>query len=134
MRSNHMESTDIFKCRKCGDCCRGYGGTFVTEKEIEEIAGYIHTDPKTFLENYCRISGGKPVLTQGKDRYCIFWDKLCTIHPVKPHMCKNWPFLKSVLVDVNNWNIMASLCPGIRTDVPDSMIKEIIAGKLSKNS
>lgn len=134
MPSNDLESKDIFQCRKCGDCCRGYGGTFVTEKEIEKIAGYIHSNPKTFLENYCRNSGGRPVLIQGRDKYCIFWDELCTIHPVKPRMCKTWPFLKSVLVDIDNWNIMASLCPGIRTDVSDNLIKKVIAKEISKNA
>jgi len=79
------------------------------------------------------MSGGKPVLAQGKDAYCIFWDELCTIHPVKPSMCKNWPFIKSVLVDINNWQIMAALCPGIRTDLPDSVVKECIRKELTKN-
>jgi hypothetical protein len=49
-------------------------------------------------------------------------------------MCKKWPFLKSILVDINNWHIMASLCPGIRTDAPDSTIKAYVTQELSKNS
>jgi len=129
-----MKTTSIFKCQQCGDCCKGFGGTFITEKEIEKIAARVDTDPKAFVEKYCQISEGKPLLDQGKDNYCIFWEGLCTIHPVKPRMCKNWPFLKSVLVDINNWHIMASLCPGIRTDVPDSTIKAHVAQELSKNS
>ena len=129
-----MKTKDIFKCQQCGDCCKGFGGTFITEKEIEKIAARVDTDPKTFVEKYCQVSGGKPLLGQGKDKYCIFWEGLCSIHPVKPRMCKIWPFLKSVLVDINNWHIMASLCPGIRTDVPDSTIKAHVAQELSKNS
>jgi Fe-S-cluster containining protein len=125
---------DIFKCQQCGDCCKGFGGTFVTEKEIEKIAARVDTDPKTFVEKYCQISGGKALLAQGKDNYCIFWDGLCSIHPVKPRMCKKWPFLEIVLVDITNWHIMASQCPGIRTDVPESTVKTYIAQELSKNS
>jgi len=34
-----IKPLDIFKCRQCGECCKGYGGTFVTENEIEAIAG-----------------------------------------------------------------------------------------------
>ena len=86
MSSNPIEPSDIFKCQQCGDCCLGFGGTFVTEKEIKTIAGYLNTDPGNFVENYCLISGGKPILAQGEDDYCIFWDGLCTIHPVKPRM------------------------------------------------
>lgn len=128
-----INTEDIFKCRQCGVCCKGYGGTFLSEKEIEKIAAYTHTDSKKFVENYCQISGKKTILAQAGDMYCIFWDGLCTIHPVKPRMCKAWPFIESVLIDINNWYIMASLCPGIRTDVPNSIIKECVAEELSKN-
>ena len=128
-----IKPLDIFKCQQCGECCKGYGGTFVTEKEIEAITGYLNIDHKSFVDNYCQMSGGKPVLAQGRDAYCIFWDELCTIHPVKPRMCRNWPFIKSVLVDINNWHIMAALCSGIRTDLPDSVVKECVRKELTKN-
>ena len=128
-----MKSSDIFKCKKCGDCCKGYGGTFVTEKNIIAIAAYIKADPEQFVVDYCKMSGKKPVLAQGKNGYCIFWEGQCTIHPVKPRMCKAWPFIESVLTDVNNWHIMASSCPGIRIDVPDSLVKECVKKELSKN-
>ncbi len=48
--------------------------------------------------------------------YCIFWDKVCTIHEVKPRMCKIWPFIESILLDPSNWAIIKSTCPGIRDD------------------
>lgn len=125
-----MKSSDIFKCKQCGDCCKGYGGTFVSGEDIKAIAAYLHTDPEHFIESYCQTSGEKPVLAQGKDVYCIFWEGLCTIHPVKPRMCRTWPFIKSVLIDITNWHIMAGFCPGIRTDVPDSAIKACIEREL----
>jgi Fe-S-cluster containining protein len=128
-----VKPSDIFKCRQCGECCKGYGGTFVTEKEIKAIVDYLNTDPESFVDNYCRVSGGKAVLAQGRNAYCVFWDGLCTIHPVKPRMCRNWPFIKSVLVDITNWHIMAELCPGIRTDFPDNVIKECVRKELTKN-
>ena len=128
-----MKPSDIFKCEKCGDCCKGYGGTFVTEEDIKAIAAYLKTDPKSFIKDYCYMSGSRPVLAQQKDGCCIFWDKLCTIHPVKPKMCKQWPFIKSVLIDVNNWQIMAGFCPGIRIDVPDDIIQECVRKELLKN-
>ena len=130
MQLNDLKPDDIFKCRRCGDCCRGYGGTFITETEIEKIAAYIHIDRNTFVENYCQISGGKTILAQAENRYCIFWDGLCAIHPVKPRMCRTWPFIESVLFDFNNWHIMASQCPGIRTDLPDRIIKQYVVRKV----
>ncbi len=125
-----MDFEYIFNCRKCGDCCKGYGGTFVTDSDIEAICRHIKSDPEKFIETYCSMSGTKPLLIQGENDYCIFWDKVCTIHPVKPAMCKSWPFIRSVLTDVDNWYIMASFCPGMRTDVPDGLIKEYVKNRL----
>ncbi|MBW1841072.1 MAG: YkgJ family cysteine cluster protein [Deltaproteobacteria bacterium] len=126
-----MTPSDVFDCKKCGDCCRGYGGTFVSVRDIEAIAAYTNTDPEKFVKEKCQMSGGKPVLAQSADGYCIFWDEVCTIHPVKPRMCKAWPFINNILVDVNNWYIMAGSCPGIRIDAPDSVVIECVKKMLS---
>ncbi len=48
---NEMKPSDIFKCEKCGDCCKGYGGTFVTEKDIKAIAAYLKTDPQFLIKD-----------------------------------------------------------------------------------
>lgn len=127
-----MKSSDIFDCKKCGDCCIGYGGTYITAEDIEAIAAYIRVEPETFVRDYCQMSGSKPVLAQGKNGRCVFWDEVCTIHPVKPRMCKAWPFIKSVLTDVSNWHIMASACPGIRTDVPDEVVLACVKRELDQ--
>ncbi len=134
MSFNTIKPSDIFICKKCGDCCKGYGGTYVTANDIESIAAYIKTEPKKFVSDYCLKSGSKLVLAQSADGYCIFWNDLCTIHPVKPRMCKAWPFIKSVLTDINNWHIMAASCKGIRTDVPDNLVQECIRSVCKHNS
>jgi Fe-S-cluster containining protein len=132
MPSDQIQSDALFDCRLCGDCCKGYGGTYVTPEDIEAISRYIGTDPRHFITEYCRYSGKRPLLAQRDDGYCIFWDKLCAIHPVKPLMCKRWPFLKSLLVDLKNWQIMADSCPGIRTDVPDRTLEKCVKKILAK--
>ena len=121
-----MNPSDIFKCTQCGDCCRGYGGTFVSEVDIRTIAAYVHFDTKHFAEAYCQKSGNRLVLSQSSSGYCIFWDELCTIQPVKPRMCNLWPFIESILIDVSNWYIMAGLCPGMRINVSDGDIKACV--------
>ena len=126
MPSRTNEPEAIFECRGCGDCCRGYGGTFVSKRDIEAIASFLGTDPESFVANYCRLSGKRPLLTQKEDGYCIFWDRICTIHPVKPQMCRRWPFIESVLRDVANWRIMASMCPGMMAEAPGSRVEECV--------
>ncbi len=123
----------IFDCQQCGDCCKGYGGTFVTDSDIEAISAYIGESPARFVEKYCRLSGGHPLLAQGDDGFCVFTrDKICSIHPVKPRMCKAWPFIESVLTDVSNWRIMANSCPGIKTDVPDETVIACVRREIAK--
>ncbi len=132
MPFDDIKPSNIFQCKKCGECCKGYGGTYITPDNINEIAAYIHIDPDEFQKKFCRISGNRSLLKQNENGFCIFWDDLCTIHPVKPKMCRDWPFIKSVLADIKNWEIMAGSCPGIRTDFPDHIIKAVVKKKLSQ--
>jgi hypothetical protein len=106
----------------------------MTGAEIKAIAAFIKIDADAFLAKYCQVSGHRPVLVQGPNGYCIFWDGLCRIHPVKPRMCRRWPFIESVLVDINNWQIMAGMCPGIRCDFPDSVVRECIRQEIKKDN
>lgn len=127
----HNTCCDIFECRKCGDCCKGYGGTYVTSHDIEKISEYTGIEVDRLLSDYCVLSGRRPVLAQKPDGYCVFFDKICTIHPVKPAMCRAWPFIQSVLTDIGNWHIMAGVCPGMRTDVSDEAIRSCVKAALS---
>ena len=127
-----MKLSDIFNCTKCGDCCKGYGGAFVTPDDIKAISDYLNAEPEHFIEKFCQISGGKPLIAQSENGYCIFWNEVCTIHPVKPRMCKEWPFIKALLLDIENWHIMASLCPGIRTDIPIDIVQDYVRKQHSK--
>jgi Fe-S-cluster containining protein len=125
--SSDSTPDELFECRMCGDCCRGYGGTYVSADDIQAIADYLRIDPSRFKDQYCRLSGSRYVITQSDNGYCIFWDQLCRIHPVKPRMCRNWPFIEAVLKDVANWRIMGDSCPGIHTDLPDAVIYRTVA-------
>ena len=133
MYSDMIETAAFFKCRKCGECCKGYGGTYLTDNDIQIISQYIDSNPRRFVDRYCSLSGNRPVLAQSKNGYCVFWDRLCKIHPVKPLMCRKWPFLESILVDSANWLIMADSCPGIQTDVDLAKVEKIIWHMMKHN-
>jgi Fe-S-cluster containining protein len=124
--SDDLAPDDIFVCTRCGDCCRGYGGTYVSPEDIGAIAAFIQSDPSGVVKRYCQVSGGRYLLTQREDGYCIFWGGGCAIHPVKPRMCRRWPFIESVMTDPLNWTIMASFCPGMRTDVSLSCVRSCV--------
>ena len=124
IRTEVVKPSDFFECQQCGECCKGYGGAFVNELEIKLISRYLDIGPERFLCDYCDLSGGRPLIRTAESGYCIFWDKLCTIHEVKPRMCRIWPFIEGILVDPSNWLIIKSMCPGIRDNCNlDDVIK-----------
>jgi hypothetical protein len=128
MESEFKTGNDIFECQQCGDCCKGFGGNYVTAQDIINISNYIHFDPEKFIARYCDKSGSRHVLTLGKDGYCIFFDKIkaCTIHPVKPYMCKSWPFIRPIIANPENWNAMANSCPGMKKNIPYKDLQKIV--------
>ena len=131
MPSDSNNPPTLFKCLQCGDCCKGYGGTYVKDGDIEAISGFLALDPQQFVARYCVLSGNRPLLAQREDGYCIFWDGLCKIHAVKPLMCRKWPFIESLLVDFDNWLILADSCPGMRPDVSADTLKKFLKLKNS---
>jgi uncharacterized protein len=127
-----VKASDLFTCKKCGECCRGYGGTYVSGEDIQAMAEYLHVDESGFVARYCSLSGNRTLIAQGENGFCVFFrEDLCTIHPVKPKMCKAWPFIEPVLKDAANWHIMAGFCPGIRTDVPNDIIQKLVRNVIS---
>lgn len=126
------ELPDLFVCQKCGQCCRGYGGTVVNDADIAAIAAYIGISPEWMVQRHCQRSGRKTVLAQGPNGYCVFWDTLCTIHPVKPRMCREWPFIEAVVTEPANWWIMAGACPGMRQDVDPEQVRAEVARLIAK--
>ena len=133
MTSDTVGRADLFRCQYCGECCKGYGGTYITAIEIDNICRYLDLERKTFVENFCQMSGDRPVIAQGSNGYCIFWDKLCIIHAVKPRMCRNWPFIKGILIDPRNWQAMAASCPGMRAGVSDDQIQRCVSEIIHKS-
>ena len=110
----------------------GYGGTYLSETDIDAISRYLGVSADRLVVHYTRKSGGRRLIAQGDNGYCIFWDKVCTIHPVKPKMCRQWPFIRSILVDVGNWRAMAASCPGMDADAPDQKILECVKKALER--
>ncbi|MFP4194684.1 MAG: YkgJ family cysteine cluster protein [Desulfobacterales bacterium] len=124
------EPEDLFECLRCGECCRGYGGTYVSASDIENIAAYTGIPPGELVNGYCTVSAGKYLLRQKSDGYCIFWEGVCTIHPVKPRMCKAWPFIENLLREPSNWQVMAQACPGMRKGVYEKDVIRCVKRKL----
>jgi Fe-S-cluster containining protein len=117
MPSEFVAPDALFQCTQCGECCKGFGGTYITEADLQAIADFVGRSVEAVRRDCCAASGSRLVLAQRRDGYCVFWDGNCTIHPVKPRMCRQWPFIFSLTVDIGNWFVMAGSCPGMRRDI-----------------
>jgi len=104
----------VFQCRQCGDCCAGRGGIFVKPDEVEAMAALLALSVAEFGRRYVEVSSMGPRLTVA-DGVCVFLmaGSLCRVHPVKPFICRQWPFLPALLVDPDELEHAKTACPGI---------------------
>ena len=134
MEYEDASCSGLFTCTRCGDCCKGYGGTYLSATDIDAIAKHLGISADRFVDIYTCRSGAGRLIVQGNNGYCIFWDEVCTIHSVKPKMCRQWPYIPSILVDVDNWRVMAASCPGMNADASDQRILACVKRKLAAGS
>jgi hypothetical protein len=107
------EASPVFSCRQCGECCRGKGGILVTPEEARQLAAFLALPLEEFQACYLVASplGAQVAAPEG---VCIFLtDNRCRVHPVKPHICRQWPFLPVLLADPEELEHAKGACPGI---------------------
>lgn len=103
-----------FVCRQCGECCRGVGGILVTSAEMEALAAYLGLEPAAVIRDYLVDTPlGWQVASPGG--VCIFLaeDGLCRVHPVKPRICRQWPYLPALLAHAEEFEAAQEACPGL---------------------
>lgn len=104
----------LFECRVCGTCCRGEGGIYLQEKEIEAISAYVQLPRNQFLKTYCLEKNGRIYIHVQADGFCHFAQEgKCLIHSVKPTPCRQWPFFQPMLTDQPNWEVARNSCPAL---------------------
>jgi hypothetical protein len=84
----------VFECQQCGDCCQGKGGILVRPEEAEEMAAHLKVSLEEFSRRYLEVfSLGVRLATENGG--CVFLGEgnHCRVHPVKPFICRQWPFL-----------------------------------------
>jgi Fe-S-cluster containining protein len=130
-----------FECTKCGACCRDeYLLVTVTGSDIVKIAVVLGLGPEDMLKalDFYIVSDGAttPVglerissvaserglafmaLKKMENGDCIFLkEDLCMIHPVRPLVCKSFPFVFNESEDQRSWGLSAKkeICPGLGT-------------------
>lgn len=100
-------------CRRCGNCCRVRGYVRLNESEIDGISEFLGMNVSEFTESYTRVTHDRRGLSlvEDSDGSCIFLrdDSLCSINPVKPAQCRNFPHI---------WNFVGfeKVCAAVKVD------------------
>jgi uncharacterized protein len=109
-----QKAMDLFECTQCGTCCRGEGGIYLSQEEIDRISLFLKLSQQEFLEKYCLKKNGRTYIHIREDGYCHFSQKgRCSIHEVKPAPCRRWPFFPPMLSDHTNWETARNSCQAL---------------------
>lgn len=100
----------LFKCRRCGTCCRIQGVVHLQRGEEASLATYLQLDVLAFTEKFTRLSPDRRglVLKDNPDGSCTMLDGngLCRVNDAKPTQCRDFPF---------SWtnSDSATICPAL---------------------
>jgi len=128
--TNNFPKAPVFECRQCGECCAGRGGIFVTPREAEAMAAFLEMSGAEFRRRFVEDSPLGPRLTVA-DGVCVFLraGNLCRVHPVKPRICRQWPFLPALLRHPDELEHAKTACPGLN---PACSHEEFVAAALNQ--
>lgn len=84
-------------CHRCGVCCERWQ-PLVSCEEVRRLAEYLEIGEATFLEGYttCYPLDDAQRLLQQRNGACVFLRyegegrSLCSVHPVRPDICRSW--------------------------------------------
>ena len=115
-----MSNHKVFDCQQCGDCCAGRGGIHVKPEEVEAMAKLLSMPVEDFRRRLHEDSVTGPRLTVAANGCCVFLmaGNLCRVHPVKPFICRQWPFLPILLVEPDELEHAKGACPGSNPPAP----------------
>lgn len=103
----------VFQCQKCGECCRGERGILVTPEEQAAMAAYLGLTLEDFSARYLVDTPLGPQLASMNGACVLQEGTLCRVHPVKPRICREWPFLPALLAHADEYEAAKEACPGI---------------------
>lgn len=112
--SDHSATRPPFECLRCSDCCTGQGGIFLEPDELAPAARHLGLGVDEFVSTYCREVGGRyEVLTADTGVCALLGPRGCRIHPVKPAICRAWPFLPQIVARPEAFEEAKLVCPGL---------------------
>lgn len=102
----------IFSCKRCGFCCHGESTVSLDKGDQKNMLKVLKISRDEASKKYWRISD-KEIQMKTVDGHCIFYQEGCTVHRGRPWRCREWPLVRAILIDKDNFETIRSSCPGI---------------------
>ena len=86
----------FLECQRCTACCRWPGQVRLTDAEIARLAAFKGLSEFDFIQQFTRLTSDRRglALLDQPDGACIFLtDNDCSVQPVKPQQCRDFPNL-----------------------------------------
>ncbi len=103
-------------------------------EEVAAMAAFLDLDEPEFCRRYVESSplGNRLAIADG---VCVFMeDNRCRVHPVKPFICRQWPFLPAILMDPDELEHAKTACPGLNPDCNhEDFLEEALQHARDKN-
>ncbi len=98
-----------FECKQCGQCCRMHTiGLRITLEEAEKFARKDGVSLKEYMAGLVEDQG--TCIIPQPCRYLL--DDACTVHGIKPAVCRKYPFHQRKPVDAGTAWVVIAGCPG----------------------
>ena len=88
----------LCECQRCTACCRWPGQVRLTDEEIGQLAAHLGLSGDEFIQQHLRLTRdrrGLALMEKGNGECIFLRDRDCTVQPVKPRQCRDFP---------NRWN------------------------------
>jgi uncharacterized protein len=109
-----MDNDFIFKCTRCGHCCRNEGVVLFSDNEIINISEFLGINPRMFKEQFLTFSSSGYTHHVSHGKQCVFLENnLCSINSVKPKQCKSFPYWKEYIDTDGKLKNFNRTCMGI---------------------
>ncbi|MDR1086430.1 MAG: YkgJ family cysteine cluster protein [Deltaproteobacteria bacterium] len=103
-----------FKCQRCAGCCYGRGGIWLNRAGRRQAAGHLGMTVGEFTDSCLTWESGLWSVGVGAAGRCLLLSgSRCLIQPVKPLMCRVWPFFDGPLHDEATFREARAACPGL---------------------
>jgi hypothetical protein len=86
---------EVFRCTRCGNCCRWPGWVYLTPYDIQQLAAYLEMDERAFIQAFTVLAPNRHqlCLKNQENDACIFLHgrNECHVYAARPLQCRQYP-------------------------------------------